>query len=133
MLSISAVDLAKLESSVNFIEIVSKDQNILKSKLKAIKVPNHCYPLYTDNEVGVGVATAAEDNSNHQSSDTKCFHSNRFYDDGEQWTSAIETCTVCACNNRRVKCDPIKCPPLKCKKEEQLHRKGECCPTCVGE
>lgn len=130
VLSISASDLAKLESSVNFLEIVSKDQTILKTKLKPIKVPNHCYPLSIENEVGVG--TAAEDSSNHQSFDTKCFHANRFYEDGEQWTSTIETCTVCACNNRRVKCDPIKCPPLKCKKEDQLHRKGECCPICVG-
>lgn len=130
VLSISSTDLAKLESSVNFIEIVSKDQNILKSKVKSVKVPNHCYPITAENEVGNG--GAAEDNSNHQSSDTKCYHSNRFYDDGEQWHSAIESCTVCACNNRRVKCEPIKCPPLKCKKEDQLHRKGECCPTCVG-
>jgi chordin len=132
VLSISSNDLLKLESSVNFIEVVSRDQNILKSKIKSIKVPNHCYPIYTDNEVG-GVHTAAEDNSNNQhSSETKCFHSNRFYDDGEQWTSSIESCTVCACNNRRVKCDPIKCPPLKCSKSEQLHRKGDCCPSCVG-
>lgn len=126
VLSISAADLAKLESSINFIEIVSKDQNILKSKFKAVKVPNHCYPLTAENEVG-----NLGDTSNQPTSETKCFHSNRFYDDGEQWNSAIESCTVCACNNRRVKCEPIKCPPLKCKKEEQVHRKGECCPTCV--
>jgi chordin len=129
VLSISAADLAKLESSINFLEVMSKDQNILKTKLKSVKVPKHCYPHTAENEVG----TLAEDNNNRQSFDTKCFHSNRFYEDGEQWTSAIESCTVCACNNRRVKCDAIKCPPLKCKKDEQQHRKGECCPTCVGE
>lgn len=130
VLSIPSNDLAKLESSVNFLEIVSKDSNnLLKSKLKPIKVPNSCYPIYTDNEVGGGIATPA-DNANQPSSDTKCYHSNRFYDDGEQWYSAIESCTVCACNNRRVKCDSIKCPPLKCKKEDQVQRKGDCCPTC---
>ncbi|KAG5681985.1 hypothetical protein PVAND_011384 [Polypedilum vanderplanki] len=129
VLSMSAADLAKLESSVNFLEVVSKEQNnILKTKLKSVKIPKQCYPPSAENEVG----NVGDDNSKHQSFDTKCFHSNRFYEDGEQWTSAIESCTVCACNNRRVKCDPIKCPPLKCKKEEQQHRKGDCCPICVG-
>lgn len=130
VLSISSTDLAKLESSVNFLEIVSNEnQNLLKSKLKAIKVPNSCYPIYTDNDVGIATAS---DNANQPSTDTKCYHSNRFYDDGEQWYSLIESCTVCACNNRKVKCDSIKCPPLKCKKEEQIQKKGDCCPTCDG-
>lgn len=130
VLSISSTDLAKLESSVNFLEIVSNEnQNLLKSKLKAIKVPNSCYPIYTDNDVGIATAS---DNANQPSTDTKCYHSNRFYDDGEQWYSSMESCTVCACNNRKVKCDSIKCPPLKCKKEEQIQKKGDCCPTCDG-
>jgi chordin len=131
VLSISSTDLAKLESSVHYLEILSKDNSVLlKAKLNQIKIPSSCYPIYTDNDVGVATAS---DNANVPSSDTKCFYSNRFYDDGEQWTSTIETCTICACNNRRTKCETIKCPPLKCKKDEQLHKKGECCPTCSGE
>ncbi|CRK91207.1 CLUMA_CG004890, isoform A [Clunio marinus] len=131
VLSISSNDLAKLESSVNYLEIASKDDDrkLLKSKLKPIKIPNSCYPIYTDNDVGVATAS---DNAHQQSTETKCFHSNRFYDDGEQWNSLTETCTVCACNNKRVKCDPIKCPPVKCRKDEQLQKKGDCCPVCVG-
>lgn len=128
LLSISQTDLAKLESSVNFLEIVSKDNsNLLKTKLKPIKVPNLCYPIDPDND---DIFKTPRDNADQTSNDSKCFYANRFYDDGEQWHSSIETCTVCACNNRRVKCDTIKCPPLKCKKEDQQHRKGECCPTC---
>jgi chordin len=132
VLNISQQDLVKLESSVNFLEVVSKDtnSNLLKSKLKSIKIPNSCYPIFTDNDVGIATAS---DNANVQTSETKCFHSNRFYDDGEQWYSSVESCTLCACNNQRVKCDSIKCPPLKCKKDEQLQKKGECCPTCAGE
>lgn len=132
VLSISQQDLVKLESSVNFLEVVSKDtnNNLLKSKLRSIKIPNSCYPIYTDNDVGVATAS---DNANQPTTDTKCFHSNRFYDDGEQWYSSVESCTLCACNNQRVKCDSIKCPPLKCKKDEQLQKKGDCCPTCAGE
>lgn len=131
LLSISSNDLVKLESSVNFLEIVSKDSSniFLKSKLKPIKIPNSCYPVYSDNDVGVATAS---DNAYQQSSDTKCYHSNRFFDEGEQWYSSTESCTLCACNNRRVKCDSIKCPPLKCKKEEQLQKKGDCCPTCLS-
>lgn len=132
VLSISQQDLVKLESSVNFLEVVSKDSNnnLLKSKLRSIKIPNSCYPIYTDNDVGIATAS---DNANQPTSDTKCFHSNRFYDDGEQWYSSVDTCTLCACNNQLVKCDSIKCPPLKCKKDEQLQKKGDCCPTCAGE
>ena len=129
VLSLSSADLAKLESSVNYLEIISNGNiNLLKSKLKPIKVPSSCYPL-TDNDVGIATAS---DNANQQPSDAKCFHSNRFYDDGEQWYNSQEACTVCSCNNRRVKCDSIKCPPLKCKKEEQIQKKGDCCPTCDG-
>jgi chordin len=133
VISISQNDLVKLESSVNFLEIVSKDNNnnLLKSKLRTIKIPNTCYPpVHTDNDVGHATPS---DRANQPTGETKCFHSNRFYDDGEQWLSSIESCTLCACNNQRVKCDVIKCPPLKCKKDEQLQKKGDCCPTCAGE
>lgn len=131
ILSISSNDLAKLESSANFLEIVSKsnNNNILKAKLKPIKIPNSCYPINTDNDVGVATAS---DNANQLSSEIKCYHSNRFYDDGEQWYSLLESCTVCACNNRRVTCDAIKCPPLRCENSEQIQKQGDCCPTCFG-
>lgn len=135
VLSISSNDLAKLESSVNFLEIVQKGagggHQLLKAKLGPIKIPNACYPIYMVNEVN-GVATAS-DTGNSPMAETKCFHSNRFYDDGEQWRSSSESCTICTCNNQRTKCDPIKCAPLRCRKEEQVQKKGDCCPTCVGE
>lgn len=133
VLSIPSTDLAKLESSVCFLEVMSKDKNekLLRSKLKPIKVPNHCYPIYSDNDVGFATASDNSDNNLHNA-ETKCYHSERFYDDGEQWYSSQESCTLCSCGNGRVKCDAIKCPPLKCKKDEQLQRKGDCCPTCTG-
>lgn len=104
---------------------------MLKAKLGPIKIPNACYPIYTVNEVPGSVATVS-DTGNSPMAETKCFHSNRFYDDGEQWRSSSESCTICTCNNQRTKCDPIKCPPLRCRKEEQVQKKGDCCPTCVG-
>lgn len=116
-------DLAKLESHVNYLEVKSRNQNILSSQLKPIKVPRHCYT----NENGTDI-NVPKDTPYKIIEVPKCFHSNRFWEDGEQWNS--ETCTICACNNRHVKCEPIKCAPLKCPKENQLKRKGECCPTC---
>lgn len=128
IVSLSSADLMKLESSVNYLEIVSNDKNILKSKLKSIDVPASCYPL-TDNDIGLATAS---DNVHQPSTDLKCYHSNRFYEDGEQWYNSKESCTICSCNNRKVKCDSIKCPPLKCRKEEQIQKKGDCCPSCDG-
>lgn len=135
VLSIPSADLAKLETSVCFLEIVSKEkeEKIMKTKLKPIKVPNHCYPIYTDNDVPNLAYTTLEHNDNNlPSAETKCYHSGRFFDEGEQWHSKSENCTLCSCNHGKVKCDAIKCPPLKCKKDEIVHRKGDCCPSCLG-
>lgn len=124
VLGLPISDLLKLESSVNYLEIKSRNQNILTSQLKPVKVPKHCYT----SENGSDLNYLKDSVKLIDASSPKCFHSNRFWEDGEQWSSEI--CTICACNNRNVKCEPIKCPPLKCRKEEQFKRKGECCPVC---
>ena len=135
VLSIPSADLAKLETSVCFLEIVSKEkeEKIMRTRLKQIKVPNHCYPIYTDNDVpNLSYTTIEHNDNNLPSAETKCYHSGRFFDEGEQWHSKSENCTLCSCNHGKVKCDSIKCPPLKCKKDEVVHRKGDCCPSCLG-
>lgn len=133
VLGIPSYELAKLESSISYLEIRSRDRNeaILRAPLKHTKVPNHCFPAYTDNDLPTVPGTEHNDN-NLPPVESKCYHSGRFYDEGELWNSNLETCTMCACVNGRVKCDPIKCPPLKCKKEDIVTRKGECCPTCIS-
>ena len=99
-----------------------------------IAVDSDCNLHYDISVAGIPSQFYPGDDANEQLKDTKCYHSNRFYDEGKQWYSSSETCTVCACNNRRFKCEPIKCPPVKCKKDEQMVKKGDnCCPSCEGE
>lgn len=134
VLGMSSYDLAKLESSVVYLEVRSQEREdiVLRGKLKSTKVPSHCLPFYTDNNVH-SVFSANEHNDNHITTvNTKCFHSRRFYEEGEQWKSELETCTMCSCQHGHVKCEAVKCPPLKCKAEETRIREGECCSTCIS-
>ncbi|XP_055615506.1 dorsal-ventral patterning protein Sog [Toxorhynchites rutilus septentrionalis] len=135
VLAMPSTELAKLETSVIYLEIrsKSKDEPILKAKLKSIKVPNHCTGNhYNDNDVqNNSVISTAHNDNNLPTGETKCYHSSRFYDEGEMWQSALESCTMCSCVHKRVKCEPVRCPPLKCKKEDIVQKKGDCCPTCT--
>lgn len=135
VIGLSSYELAKLETSVCYLQVKSKDHGdiLLKAKLKSTKIPNHCFPLYTDNNVP-SVFSPNDQIDNHLTTvDTKCFHSGRFYDEGEQWRNGLETCSMCSCLHARVKCEAVKCPPLKCKGDEIVPpRKGECCSTCMS-
>ncbi|XP_017113181.1 dorsal-ventral patterning protein Sog [Drosophila elegans] len=130
-LSMPSAELIKLEMSVCYLEVHSKHshQLLLRGKLKSTKVPGHCFPVYTDNNVPV----PGDHNDNHLANgETKCFHSGRFYNESEQWRSAQDACQMCACLRGQSSCEVIKCPALKCKATEQLlQRDGECCPSCV--
>ncbi|XP_017028980.1 dorsal-ventral patterning protein Sog [Drosophila kikkawai] len=131
-LSMPSAELIKLEISVCYLEVHSKHtkQLLLRGKLKSTKVPNHCFPVYTDNNVPV----PGDHNDNHMvTGETKCFHSGRFYNESEQWRSAQDQCQMCACLRGQSSCEVIKCPALKCKSatEQLLQREGECCPSCV--
>lgn len=133
-LSLTSSELSKLETSVIYIEIYSKErqETLLKSKLKSFKIPNQCLPHYTANDVLKYPHVSTEPkNNNILTSDRKCFHSDRFYDEGAQWNSGLQSCTMCSCIHGNVRCDPIKCPHLKC--DGEIRRlKNECCPSCVS-
>lgn len=135
VLAMPSIELAKLETSVIYLEIrsKSKDEPILKAKLKSTKVPNHCTGnQYHDNDVqNNSIISTAHNDNNLPTGETKCYHSSRFYDEGDMWHSALESCTMCSCVHKRVKCEPIRCPPLKCRKEDIVQKKGDCCPTCA--
>lgn len=131
VLDMTSDDLAKLETSVCYMEIVSKDVGdvVLRGRLKSTKVPRHC-----NNNVPI-VVNPNEHNDNQQQSLiglTKCFYSGRFYDEGEQWKRTGDPCTICYCVNGRTECEPVKCAPTKCRQDEVLIKKGDCCPTCTG-
>lgn len=123
-------ELRKLEQHVCYLKVKTKEDGqvlLLKGKLRPVPVPKHCIPVkfvkiksmfgdHTDNEV--------------PSIDAKCYHSGRFYDEGEQWQNGEEKCSMCACVYGRAKCDKLECPPIICK-EEEIMRKDECCPICA--
>lgn len=134
VIGLSSYELAKLETSICYLQVKSKEGDLLlKGKLRATKIPNHCLPMYTDNNVP-SVFSPNDHTDNHlPMGDKKCFHSGRFYDEGEQWRNGLETCSMCSCLHSRVKCESVKCPPLKCKGDDVLPpRKGECCSTCAS-
>lgn len=125
-------ELARLETHVVYLEVYSEDHKrpLLRAKLRNVKVPGSCVPMDSDNELPGemkdqnGVVGPATDN--------KCYHSDRFYDEGEQWANSLQACSICSCNSRRVKCEPIKCPVLNCRQEDIRQRKGDCCPICMS-
>uniref|UniRef100_A0A182FME1 VWFC domain-containing protein n=1 Tax=Anopheles albimanus TaxID=7167 RepID=A0A182FME1_ANOAL len=153
-LELPARELAKLETSVIYLEVRSNASTgpLLRSKVRSVtRVPHHCT---TPGAAGTGGSAAgpsilAHDNEVQQHNypflandlptgtvavdHNKCYHANRFYDDGETWRSTIESCTMCSCDARRIKCDPIRCPPLRCRNEDIIQRRGDCCPSCNGE
>ncbi|GAB0098367.1 Dorsal-ventral patterning protein Sog [Sergentomyia squamirostris] len=126
--------LAKLETSVCYLEVYSKEfmRPLLRAKLKNVKVPSRCFPNDSDNELPI-IASTMNDvgHPSYHALDSKCYSSGQFYEEGEQWSDKLQECTMCSCVNRRVKCESIKCPPLRCKPEDVRHRKGECCPICM--
>lgn len=131
--TMTETELAKLETSVCYLEVRSKerDEPLLKAALKSTKVPNNCLPPWMNNNVLNVKAMDNEPRDNYLPTvEKKCFHSQRFYDEGELWRLP-EMCMMCSCTYGKAKCESIKCPPLKCKKEDQQQAKGECCPTCM--
>lgn len=127
-------ELAKLEKSVCYLQVKTKEdkQLLLKGRLRNVKVPGHCYPVGADNNIPTVMSLNDHTDNEVPSIDTKCYHSGRFYDEGEQWQNGMETCSMCACVYGRTKCDKLECPPLNCKDDEYpTSRKDECCPVCA--
>lgn len=135
-MDILAADLAKLETSVVYVEVRTDEDVLLRGKLRSMKIPSHCAP-YTDNDVPSVYQSAGEHNDNNQvvggGSESHCFDSKRFHKEGDQWKSEIEECTMCSCLHGLIKCEAIKCPPLLCRADERKVLAGECCASCVGE
>uniref|UniRef100_A0A182Y516 Short gastrulation n=1 Tax=Anopheles stephensi TaxID=30069 RepID=A0A182Y516_ANOST len=123
-------DLAKLETSVIYLEVRSNSTTgpLMRARVHTpTRVPSHCTGGL-DNEVQQDPFAA---NDVPVTTNEKCFHSGRFYDEGETWRSAVEACTMCSCDHQQYKCEKMKCPPLRCRKEDIVQKKGECCPSCA--
>lgn len=137
VIGMSMYELLKLDTNICYLQIKSKETGelLLKAKLKSIKVPNQCLPYSIDNNVPNGVALSANDHTDNNVPSMevrKCYHSGRFYDEGEQWRNGVDACSMCSCIYGHVKCEETKCPPLKCKGDDvRSPRNGECCPYCA--
>ncbi|XP_031627582.1 dorsal-ventral patterning protein Sog isoform X2 [Contarinia nasturtii] len=132
VMGMSAYELSKLETSVCYLQVKAKESgtHLLKGKLRSVKIPIQCTMPGIDTN-RVGDLGPNDHTDNNVPTDPKCYHSGRFYDEGEQWQNGLETCSMCACIYGRVKCDKLECPPLDCKEGElRPPRKGECCPSC---
>jgi len=92
-----------------------------------IQVPLSCLPKYSDNDVP-GSTSVLLDSTVPEAA--KCYHEMQFYEDGAQWTSKHDPCTMCNCHQNLVKCDTVPCPQLTCNSKTVP---GECCPTCTSE
>ncbi|KAG1700936.1 Protein kinase C-binding protein NELL2 [Nymphon striatum] len=63
-----------------------------------------------------------------------CYIQQQRYEHGEQFSIMSNPCTVCTCQNGRMKCEPRDrnkvCPKLACPPRVQVQPAGECCKTC---
>lgn len=134
VIGMSSYELAKLDiesSNIKYLQIKSKGDGeiILKGKLNSTKIPSHCMP--EDNNVPSVHSPNDHTDNNVPTMDTKCRHSGRFFDEGDQWRNEEESCSMCACIYGRVICEAFKCPPLNCK-DVHPPRGGECCGSCAS-
>lgn len=134
VMGMSTYELSKLATNVCYLQVKAKENgtHLLKGKLKPINIPNQCIMPGVDTNRLPSEFTPNDHTDNNVPLDPKCYHSGRFYDEGEQWKNGMETCSMCACIYGRVKCDKYECPPVKCGHDEILiKRKDECCSSCL--
>lgn len=102
-------------------------QLLLQGKIRSFKLPSYC--LQRKNAVNMQSDAAGPQII---SMGSKCFHDERFYDEGDHWQSRTLECSMCSCVSGHEKCDKIECPPLRCTETEiRPAREGECCPACT--
>ncbi|KAM0726218.1 Dorsal-ventral patterning protein Sog [Formica fusca] len=130
---LSPMELYRIESGIGFLEVTDKQvTHILKAPFKA-RAPFSCLPHYADNDIASVVAY----NLQPPRSDIEtgaCFHETRFYEEGTQWTSSADPCSMCHCYRGLARCDAMPCPTVSCPLGKQLKQplSGHCCPICVA-
>ncbi|XP_034941805.1 dorsal-ventral patterning protein Sog isoform X2 [Chelonus insularis] len=132
---LSLIELFRIDSGIGFLEIIAVDKNIstklLRTQFKA-RAPLSCLPHYADNDVAsVLVYNLHSPNSEIES--TSCFYDSKFYEEGTQWTSNSDPCSMCHCHRGVAKCDSVPCPPLSCPINQRVKPPvGHCCLICAG-
>lgn len=130
---LSSMELYRIESGIGFLEVTDKHAgHVLKAPFKA-RAPFSCLPHYADNDVASVVAYNLQPPK--LDIDTgACFHETRFYEEGTQWTSNTDPCSMCHCHRGLAQCDMVPCPAISCALGKQLKQlaTGHCCPICAG-
>ncbi|GFG28843.1 hypothetical protein Cfor_08461, partial [Coptotermes formosanus] len=131
VMGISQNEFLRIDSGVNFLEVQDHNSGMVKLNLLTclfqIEVPLSCLPKYSDNDVP-GSTSILLDSAVPEAA--KCYHETQFYEEGAQWTSKLDPCTMCNCHQNLVKCDTVPCPQLTCASKTAP---GECCPTCTSD
>ncbi|KAK7601243.1 hypothetical protein V9T40_008684 [Parthenolecanium corni] len=130
----SQIELSRLESGVVYLDIwdMKRGQSVLRSRWDKISIPNNCRRPFVENStVDNNIHSyrlISEDQEPPQVEVSKCLHGSQYYEHGTQWTSSLETCTMCHCNHGVHKCDAILCPPLTCAQKFTIP--NSCCMSC---
>lgn len=129
---LSSIELYRIESGIGFLEVSDKESGkLLKAPFKA-RAPLSCLPHYADNDVASVVAYNLQPPQEMES--TSCYHEGEFHEEGTQWTSVKDPCSMCHCYRGMAQCDPVPCPVLKCLPgKEVMQAPGHCCPICASE
>lgn len=134
---LSPMELYRIESGIGFLEVTDKQVTyILKAPFKA-RAPFSCLPHYADNDVASVMAYGIHAVVQPPRSDLEtgaCFHETRFYEEGTQWTSSSDSCSMCHCYRGLAQCDTVPCPTISCGLGKQLMQPpaGHCCAICTG-
>lgn len=135
--ALSSLELYRIESGISFLELSDQETNtkILRG-LFNIKAPLTCLPHYADNDVASVVAynlQPPQSGETENEAATACYHEAKFYQEGTQWTSSADPCSMCHCYRAVAQCDPVPCPAFNCpagQKPKQMP--GFCCPVCTS-
>ncbi|XP_020300569.1 dorsal-ventral patterning protein Sog isoform X2 [Pseudomyrmex gracilis] len=128
---LSPSELYRIDAGISFLEVTDKQSiHILKARFKA-KAPISCLSHYTENDVTSVLAYNLPPRSDIET--TACYHEKKFYEEGVQWTSTSDRCSMCHCYRGLAQCDTVPCPTLSCAPGKQLKQPPiGCCPICAA-
>lgn len=93
-----------------------------------VNVPAVCYARDAGDNDSNNILMNNDESEHQHPSHLSCFHGQKYYQHGAQWTSSVDECYMCNCHYGKVTCDLIICPTVQC--PVPLAKPGTCCPTC---
>ncbi|XP_050434445.1 dorsal-ventral patterning protein Sog isoform X2 [Adelges cooleyi] len=103
-------------------------QSVLKTEWKHVHVPTVCFAREASENDSNNILMNNDESEQQHPSLLSCFHGQKYYQHGAQWTSTVDECYMCNCHYGRVTCDLIICPIVQCPVPSA--KPGTCCPTC---